>query len=202
MRLLLVFALLLLGGAVALILAVQHQSYVIEKFNQIRLILLDGQGPDCLAELEDLGVNFTTLGDQGTKKCPVLNAVKLLNLGHTNISTPVVLSCPAATKLAHWARDIKAQRISHVGALNCRNMRGSRIMSEHSFGLAIDITAIDDAVVSKHWTDVGARGKKLRSAAQIACQHFSNVLTPNTNKLHKGHFHFDYGLGYKCDAHP
>ena len=68
MRLLLVFALLLLGGAVALILAVQHQSYVIEKFNQVRLILLDGQGPDCLAELEDLGVDFTTLGDQGTKK--------------------------------------------------------------------------------------------------------------------------------------
>ena len=64
------FALLLLGGAVALILAVQHQSYVIEKFNQVRLILLDG-GADCLAELEDLGVDFTTLGDQGTKKCPV-----------------------------------------------------------------------------------------------------------------------------------
>ena len=202
MRVLKISALLLLGGAVALILALQHQSYVIEKLNQVRLMLLDGQGADCIAELEDLSVDFKTLGDQGTKECPVLNAVKLFNLGQTNISTPIVLSCPAATRLALWARNIRAQSITHIGALNCRKMRGSRIMSEHSFGLAIDITAIDDARVSKHWTDVGARGKKLRFAAQIACRHFSNVLTPNTNKLHKGHFHFDYGLGHNCDVQP
>ena len=202
MRLLLIFIFLLLIGTVAAFLAHKHQSYVITKFNQIRLTLLDGQGPDCLIELENLGVEFTSLGDQGSKKCPVLNAVRLSSLGQTNISTPVVLSCPAAVKLAQWAKDIHAEKITHIGALNCRMMRGRRFMSEHSFGLAIDITALDDAIVSKHWNDKGARGEKLRYAARQACRHFSNVLTPNTNRLHHGHFHFDDGFGYSCDVAP
>ena len=89
MRLLLVFALLLLGGAVALILAVQHQSYVIEKLNHLKCNLRDGQGPDSLPGLEALRRDFTTLGDQGTKNCHGLNAVKLADLQHTNIATAV-----------------------------------------------------------------------------------------------------------------
>ena len=74
-------------------------------------------------------------------------------------------------------------------------------MSEHSYGIAIDITAIEDAEVSKHWKDTGHRGKLLRGAAKEACRFFSNVLTPDTNRLHHGHFHLDDGVGFSCDAH-
>ena len=179
-----------------------NRAFLIETYNEVRLQFLDGGGDVCLAELSRLKADFTSLGDQGSDRCPVLNAVKLLNLDRVNLSSPVILSCPAAVKLAQWAEEIHVQDISHIGALNCRTMRGRRVMSEHSFGLAIDITALDDAVVSKHWTDVGVRGEKLRFAAQTACKHFSNVLTPNTNRLHYGHFHFDDGFGYSCDAPP
>ena len=34
-------------------------------------------------------------------------------------------------------------------------------MSEHSFGMAIDISEIDEAVVSKHWEDKGRKGEVL-----------------------------------------
>ena len=73
-------------------------------------------------------------------------------------------------------------------------------MSEHSFGMAIDVSAINGAVVSKHWKDKGSKGKKLRDAASAACKHFSNVLTPETNRLHHNHFHLDSGFGFQCDA--
>ena len=200
MRILMIFAILFLCGTTVIFLALQHKGFVIQKYNHIRLLLLDGKGPKCLTELEKIGARFKPLGDQGTNECPVLNAVKLLTIGNTNLSSPVILSCPAAIKFSRWAQEINAQEISHIGALNCRTMRGSRIRSEHSFGLAIDITVIDDAVVSKHWTEDGKREKKLRDAARAACRYFSNVLTPNTNKLHKDHFHFDAGIGYNCDA--
>ena len=43
-------------------------------------------------------------------------------------------------------------------------------------------------------------GKKLKKVAESACEHFSNVLTPDTNSLHKNHFHFDNGFGNRCGA--
>ena len=199
MRPLMIFTILFLCGTAAIFLALQHKDYAIQTYNHLRLLLLDGKGPQCLMELEKIGVKFQPIGNQGTKECPVLNAVKLIKISHISLSSPVILSCPSANKFAQWAQEIKAKNISHIGALNCRTMRGSQIRSEHSFGLAIDVTAIDDAVVSKHWTEDSRRGKKLRDAARSACKYFSNVLTPNTNKLHKNHFHFDNGLGRNCD---
>lgn len=200
MRFLITFAMLFLCGTAVIFLALQHNGFIIQKYNHVRLLLLDGQGPKCLTELEEIGARFKSLGDQGTNECPVLNAVKLSTIGRTNLSTPIILSCPAAIKFSRWTQEINAKEISHIGSLNCRTMRGSRIRSEHSFGLAIDITAIDGAVVSKHWKDGGKRGKQLRDAARFACKYFSNVLTPNTNKLHSDHFHFDVGIGFNCDA--
>ena len=74
------------------------------------------------------------------------------------------------------------------------------LMSEHSFGVAIDISEIDGAVVSKHWKENGSKGEKLRDAASAACKYFSNVLTPETNRLHHNNLHLDSGIGFQCDA--
>jgi len=199
MRYLMTFTILFLCGTAVIFLAPQNKVRAIQTYNDLRLLLLDGKGEKCLTELEEIGVKFKLLGNQGTKECPILNAVKFKTISHINLSSPVILSCPAAIKFSQWAQEIKAKNISHIGTLNCRTMRGSRIKSEHSFGLAIDITVIDDAIVAKHWTEDSKRGEKLHDAARVACKHFSNVLTPNTNKLHKNHFHFDNGLGRNCD---
>ena len=202
MRFLIILGLLFFCVLTVIGFVLVNRPFLIETYNEIRLEFLDGGGDECLAELSRLDADFISLGDQGSDRCPVLNAVKLLNLDQINLSSPVILSCPAAVKLAQWGEEIHVQNISHIGALNCRTMRGRRVMSEHSFGLAIDITALDDATVSKHWNDRGARGEKLRYAARQACRYFSNVLTPNTNRLHHGHFHFDNGFGYSCDVVP
>ena len=73
-------------------------------------------------------------------------------------------------------------------------------MSQHSFGTAMDVSAIDGAVISQHWKDRGRKGEKLRDAASAACKYFSNVLTPETNRLHHDRFRLNSGIGFQCDA--
>ena len=177
-----------------------HKSLFISAYNKYRVSFLDGGGESCLKELEKTKAVFTTLGNQGTAACPVKNAVRVSKFKDTSLSSSVILSCPAAVDTANWLADIEAKHITHMGTLNCRARRGSGLMSEHSFGVAIDISKIDDAIVSKHWSNKGDKGKTLRKAASAACSHFSNVLTPDTNKLHHDHFHLDSGIGFQCDA--
>jgi hypothetical protein len=42
----------------------------------------------------------------------------------------------------------------------------------------------------------------LNGAFTSACQHFSNVIGPDDNHLHKGHLHVDTGLGFGCTFKP
>ena len=180
--------------------ATHHKGLLISAYNKYRVIFLDGGGEKCLKELEQTEAVFKPLGNQGTDTCPVKNAVRISKFKDTTLSSSVILSCPAAVDTANWLEEIEAKHITHMGTLNCRERRGSGLMSEHSFGVAIDVSAIDGAVVSKHWKDEGIKGAKLRDAANVACKHFSNVLTPETNRLHHDHFHLDTGVGFRCDA--
>ena len=177
-----------------------NKGLVISTYNKYRVVFLDGGGKNCLKELEQTEAVFKPLGNQGTETCPVKNAVRISKFKDTTLSSSVILSCPAAVDTANWLEEIEAKHITHMGTLNCRQRRGSGLMSEHSFGMAIDVSAIDGAVVSKHWNDKGSKGEKLRDAANVACKHFSNVLTPETNRLHHNHFHLDTGVGFRCDS--
>ena len=177
-----------------------NKSLVISTYNKYRVVFLDGGGKNCLEALEQTKAVFKTLGNQGTDSCPVKNAVRISKFKDTTLSSSVILSCPTALDTANWLEDISAKHITHMGTLNCRERRGSGLMSEHSFGVAIDISEIDGAVVYKHWKDKGSKGNTLREAASAACKYFSNVLTPETNRLHHNHFHLDSGVGFQCDA--
>lgn len=177
-----------------------NKSVVFSSYNKYRVVFLDGVGESCLEKLTQSGALFKPLGNQGTAARPVRNAVRISRFKNTSLSSSVILSCPAAVDTANWLEDISARHITDMGTLNCRERRGSGLMSEHSFGLAIDISAIDGAVASKHWKGKGARGKKLIEAARSACTYFSNVLTPLSNRLHHDHFHLDSGIGFQCDA--
>ena len=86
----------------------------------------------------------------------------------------------------------------HLGSYNCREQRGNSIISEHGYGLAIDIAEIDGASVLDDWTSDDSKGRVLKKAYQTACEYFSNVLTPDSNAAHRNHFHFDNGLGFGC----
>jgi hypothetical protein len=85
-----------------------------------------------------------------------------------------------------------------MGTLNCRKMRNFPIFSNHSFGLAIDISKIDGAEVKIDWDKNNKKGEKLRSAAKEACSYFTKVITPDSNSLHYDHFHLDIGIGLPC----
>ena len=179
--------------------ATQHKGFLISAYNKYRVVFLDGGGEKCLRELEQAEAVFKPLGNQGTDICPVKNAVRISKFKDTTLSSSVILSCPAAVDTANWLEEIEAKHITHMGTLNCRERRGSGLMSEHSFGVAIDISEIDGAIVSKHWKDKGSKGDTLREAARSACKYFSNVLTPETNRLHHNHFQLDSGVGFQCD---
>ena len=45
--------------------------------------------------------------------------------------------------LANWLEEIEATEVEHFGSYNCRKIYGTNIMSEHSFGSAVDIASIN-----------------------------------------------------------
>ena len=173
-------------------------SDLIRLFNVFRPVLLTGGGEQCISSLRERGVKFRTLGNQGSDICPVMNAVRVEGFENIVASSPFILSCPTALKLTNWLQDAQVKSFSHMGTVNCRKMRGSGFLSEHSFGTAIDISMLDGAVVKTDWGEDTEKGRRLLDAAGLACKHFSNVLTPETDRAHHDHFHFDNGIGLNC----
>ena len=187
-----------LFGFIAVGLTSLLNSDLIRLFNAYRPTLLTGGGEQCISSLRERGVKFRTLGNQGSDICPVMNAVRVEGFENIVVSSPFILSCPTALKLTSWLQDAQVKSFSHMGTVNCRKMRGSGFLSEHSFGTAIDISMLDGAVVKTDWGKKTEKGRRLLDAAGLACKHFSNVLTPNTNRAHYDHFHFDNGIGLNC----
>ena len=177
-----------------------NKSVIISTYNEYRPMLLTGGGEECLTSLKQIQASYKIIGDTGNASCPILNAVRVIKYANTTLSSPFIVSCPTALSVGNWLEDIKAKSIGHVGTINCRSRRGSGLQSEHSFGIAIDISRIDDAVIKRDWKQSNTKGKKLRQAAKSACNYFSNVLTPYSNRLHHDHFHLDNGIGFNCHA--
>jgi hypothetical protein len=177
-----------------------YKPLIISIYNEYRPMLLNGGGEECLTDLKQIQASYKLIGDTGSVSCPILNAVRVTKYVNTTLSTPFIVSCPTALNVGKWLEDIKAKSIGHIGTINCRSRRGSGLQSEHSFGIAIDITRIDDAVIKRDWKKSNTKGKKLKQAAKSACNYFSNVLTPYSNRLHHDHFHLDNGIGFNCHA--
>ena len=157
------------------------------------------RGEACLKVLEEKKVSFSPLGNMKDKEpCGIENAVRIEGFSTTELSGPLTLSCKTALSLASWFEDIGAKQVTHMGSYNCRTIRGSNIMSQHSFGAAVDIASINGASLKSDWQDEGEKGEYLRDSAKVACEYFSNVLTPDYNAAHHDHFHLDHGLRLTC----
>ena len=181
-----------IAGVAALYFEKQNQT-VSRVYNELRPNLIQGGGQQCLSAMSTAGIEFVSLGDVRDKNCLIKNAIRIKTLPNTKLSSPLTLNCRTASKLINWLDEIEAKRIDHMGTYNCRKMRGSPIMSEHSFGTAIDIARINEASIKKHWDNGGVEGNYLHRAAKSAYSHFSNVITPDDNALHHDHFHLDHG---------
>ena len=172
----------------------ENQNQAISKvYNQLRPNLIQGGGQQCLSAMSIAGIEYVSLGDVRDKNCQIKNAIRIDTLPNTKLSSPLTLNCRTASKLVNWLDEIEAKSIDHMGTYNCRKMRGSPIMSEHSFGTAIDIAKINDASIKNHWDNGSLEGNYLHRAANSAYSHFSNVITPDDNALHHDHFHLDHG---------
>lgn len=169
-----------------------------EIYDFVRPKLVSSGGESCLMELRQKDIQFVKLGNIEEKSCLIKNAVRIDKLPQTRISSAVTLNCKTALDFVNWAEEIDAKKIAHMGSYNCRKMRTLNIMSEHSFGTAIDIASVDGASVKNDWRKQDQNGRKIRQAAKVGCRNFSNVITPDDNALHHDHLHLDNGYRSTC----
>ncbi len=172
-----------------------------------KLAALKDDVPECRATLDRSDVAYAALPAQGEGDCARPDRTQLTEFPLAPNSPAV--TCPVATALELWrtksvvpaARDILGSdivRIEHLGAYNCRRIRGSGSgeWSQHATGNAIDISAFvlaDGRRVSVlgDWDGDSDEAQFLRTIRDDACAVFASVLSPDFNAAHADHFHFD-----------
>lgn len=150
--------------------------------------------------------------------CGWANSVRVSSVGGANLPVDK-LSCQAAAALALWmvhevqplAQAILGQRVKslqHMGTYSCRNIVGNPLWrnkrSEHATANAIDISSFtlengQRISVQKDWRRSGRpEGEFLRAVHDGACRFFRVALSPEFNRAHWDHFHFDRGILSTC----
>tara|TARA_Y100000114_G_scaffold148382_1_gene161298 strand:+ start:388 stop:957 length:570 start_codon:yes stop_codon:yes gene_type:complete len=162
-------------------------------FNTLRSASLTDEGVKCTKRLDKLEVSYKSLGNITDNKCVIKNAVVIKNFPNTKLSSPITVSCSMAEKLEDYFSSINADTVDHLGSYNCRTISNSRVISEHSYGEALDISGINGKSVQKNWND---KDKPFKTAVEKACSIFSNVLTPDTDRAHYNHIHIDNGISF------
>ena len=191
----LLFVLLVMAVGVFLLFSENNHKVVQKVINRVTPKQFSTGGEACLTELTERGITFKSMGTSAENDiCVIHDAVKIRNFPNTKLSGSVLLNCQTAIDFANWLEEIEAKEVEHMGTYNCRKIRGStRTWSQHSFGSAVDISYINGASVKDDWHKDNDKGRYLRKAGKAACNHFPNVLTPDTNHDHHNHFHIDNG---------
>lgn len=163
----------------------------------------------CRRELRRLGVTYRDLApiDDGGA-CRIDYPVQVSQLsGGIKMKPAATLTCAMAVAFASWTEDelapaarwkyLSGVKTIHQGSsYSCRNIRGSRVASEHSKGNALDVMRIElnsgrDIDVRKPgWFAFRARSL-LNNVRQGGCGYFTTVLGPGYDADHADHFHFD-----------
>lgn len=130
-------------------------------------------------------------------------------IGPVEIKPAATLACPIVSALDQWiagsvqpsARRWFGQpvaEIRQISAYSCRGMNGqtgARI-SEHAFGNALDISSFVLAdgrriTVKNGWQGSPEEQGFLRDIQGAACEQFTTVLAPGSNRFHYDHIHVD-----------
>lgn len=131
----------------------------------------------------------------------------------------VETDCGIASALPAWIESIDSYllardntRIAEVvvgTSYMCRNVNNGSggNLSFHAFADALDVVGfkLEDGrfvTVEGGWSDsLSPEGRLLRFAHDSACAHFTTVLGPEANALHRDHLHVDLGChGKTCTA--
>jgi hypothetical protein len=126
-----------------------------------------------------------------------------------SVSPPATLACPIVSVLDRWISEAvqpAAQKwfgqpvtgIRQISAYSCRGMNGNpnAHISEHAFGNALDIASFVLAdgrtiTVEHGWHGTPEEQGFLRDVQGAACQMFTTVLAPGSNRYHYNHIHVD-----------
>jgi hypothetical protein len=135
------------------------------------------------------------------------------------LNAPVTTDCGMATALPGWVADVDrwlmATEETRIETVNvgtnyaCRNVNNGKSgnLSFHAFGDALDVigfTLEDGRTIDvlTSWPGTVEQGSRIiRFARDAACTHFTTVLGPESNELHRDHLHVDLGChGQRCTA--
>lgn len=171
----------------------------------------------CRSALIGAGFEITRVPDvSGSSGCGYRNAIELTKSVHA-YSAPVATSCAAAAALALWERDVVrpaaerryGQEIARIElaapSYQCRVIAGrrDRRLSEHAHANAIDIEGFTlengrTVTVAEGWRGNQRDRAFLRDVRDGACDYFQAVLSPDYNRAHRDHLHFDLGRDDMC----
>lgn len=169
----------------------------------------------CYDQLTKAGIEFTELADDaGTERCPLAD-ISVLNRSTLPYSVaPLRMTCHQIASLYIWEREIVSPAAEEIlgspveevltyGSFSCRNIAGTKRLSEHGRANAIDIRGFrlangETIDVRQDWRADSDKGAFLDAVHEGACRLFSVVLGPDYNAAHADHFHMDMGNASIC----
>ncbi|MFD2236259.1 extensin family protein [Aureimonas populi] len=163
----------------------------------------------CRRELQRLGVQFTEVSPVGNGGgCGIQNPIRVTQAAKGIAMQPAAtLSCQTALQTARWLdNDVRSAArwtlwkrptaVLNASSYRCSRIAGSRTISEHALGNALDIRGFRFADGST--MDVEPKGlfsprerKFQNNVRRAGCRYFGTVLGPGYNKAHDDHLHFD-----------
>lgn len=163
----------------------------------------------CRRALKSLGVEFTEARPVGGGRgCGIQNPVRVTMAADGIAMQPAAtLSCQTALQTARWLDDEvrSAARwrlwktptsVLNASSYRCSRIAGSRTISEHALGNALDVRGFgfsDGSKVMIEPKGFWERGeRKFQEQVRTAgCSYFGTVLGPGYNKAHADHLHLD-----------
>jgi hypothetical protein len=141
--------------------------------------------------------------------CQIPNPWRLRSVAGVRLDNGATLNCGVVQPLNNWmigvaqpaallafGEPIRSARVA--ASYSCRARNGARgaKMSEHGFGNAIDLseftlTSGRTVTVAAGWRGDNEERAFLRDLNRGACEHFSTVLGPGSDRHHHDHFHLD-----------
>lgn len=170
----------------------------------------------CLAALDHAAeLSYSRVTDKSDGAGCGFDDVVRLDRTPVAFNEPPDVTCSLAAALYWWQRDLQTiaafelhttiKRIDQEGSYDCRNVDHAAFgpRSEHATANAIDIEAFETTdgrriTVKDDWGKPTPEGNFLRAAHDSACQVFGEVLGPDYNSLHAGHFHLDEAAWTMC----
>ncbi len=141
--------------------------------------------------------------------CQVRDRYDVQEIAGVSFSQAATMNCGMVEPLNSWLENIvqpasqnqfgeRVVAVNVAASYSCRprnNVRGAK-MSEHGFGNAIDISSFTlesgrQVSVLDDYYSWGKAGKFLKTVREDACNDFSTVLGPGSDRAHRNHIHLD-----------